>query len=300
MTVALFEDHLCQQAALTVEREDIRFYNLTRDRVQIEITVRNSSYTRTDPTVLHIQSAPLGAFLPWRPLRRLELPALEPGEESLLQTEAARRPVRPLGKFPKVTPEAILDALLGDKPTDFRPSARGNVPPRRDLIWGGSTRTAGDRQGRLAPDVFDYLEQGNPHWAGNINVFIGRRAVERHLARGLRIYPGRVNMAMFCVGCGPDAYSFTIQGSSLAQDASLLHMTGARCVESGISAGAEIPWREWVETHCTLLLMLAMQVPSTCEEGDVRVHVDQRSTGKSTAVEFSLDARAAGPGCYVV
>jgi hypothetical protein len=35
-----------------------------------------------------------------------------------------------------------------------------------------------------------------------------------------------------------------------------------------------------------------------CCRGEV--HVEQRSTGKEAIVEFSLDARAAGPGCFVV
>jgi hypothetical protein len=48
------------------------------------------------------------------------------------------------------------------------------------------------------------------------------------------------------------------------------------------------------------MLMLALQPPATAEAGQVEVHVRQRSTGRTAVVEFSLDARAAGPGCYVV
>ena len=43
-------------------------------------------------------------------------------------------------------------------------------------------------------------------WVGNINVFLGNRpAVERHMANGVRIYPGMVNMALFEVGGGTGA-----------------------------------------------------------------------------------------------
>jgi len=51
-----------------------------------------------------------------------------------------------------------------------------------------------------------------PYWAGNINVFIGIHPVEGHLARALRVCPGRLNMTIPGTGhpaprldglCGP-------------------------------------------------------------------------------------------------
>jgi len=47
-------------------------------------------------------------------------------------------------------------------------------------------------------------------------------------------------------------------------------------------------------------LVLALVPPAACRRGSVAVHVEQRSTGRVAVVEFSLDAAAAGPGCYVV
>ncbi len=47
-------------------------------------------------------------------------------------------------------------------------------------------------------------------------------------------------------------------------------------------------------------MLLAMCPPEGCRQGNVEVHVTQRSTGKTAIVEFSFDAAAAGPGCYVV
>jgi hypothetical protein len=35
-------------------------------------------------------------------------------------------------------------------------------------------------------------------------------------------------------------------------------------------------------------------------DGAVEVHVRQRSSSKTAVVEFTLSARAAGPGCYVL
>jgi len=43
-----------------------------------------------------------------------------------------------------------------------------------------------------------------------------------------------------------------------------------------------------------------MKPPSDCEQGVIEVRVCQRSTGRHAMVEFSLDPRAVGPGCFVV
>jgi hypothetical protein len=45
-------------------------------------------------------------------------------------------------------------------------------------------------------------------------------------------------------------------------------------------------------------MVLAMRPPVVCEEGNLAVHVTQRSSGKKAAVEFNLDPTAQGPGCY--
>src|SRR5437867_1593583 len=61
--------------------------------------------------------------------------------------------------------------------------------------------------------LMDLLLQETPHWAENVNVLVGNTDAERHRARALRVYPGRLNMAWFVVGAGgaPDAYSFRLQ-----------------------------------------------------------------------------------------
>src|SRR5206468_4495614 len=85
-----------------------------------------------------------------------------------------------------------------------------------NLLRRGQTARSSDRglAGRpsLAPDLWDLLGRGQPHWAGNINVFVGARPVERHLARALRVYPGRTNLVMFMVGSPamPDAFAFEL------------------------------------------------------------------------------------------
>jgi hypothetical protein len=56
----------------------------------------------------------------------------------------------------------------------------------------------------------------------------------------------------------------------------------------------------WIEVHGQSLMMLAIRPPEGCRQGKLDVHVEQQSTGAEAVVEFSLDPKAAGPGCYVV
>jgi len=65
-------------------------------------------------------------------------------------------------------------------------------------------------------------------------------------------------------------------------------------------ADAPVRQSEWVMTRGRRLMILAMLPPEGCRQGNLEVHVTQRSSGKTAIVEFSLDPTAAGPGCYVV
>ena len=56
----------------------------------------------------------------------------------------------------------------------------------------------------------------------------------------------------------------------------------------------------WIDTHGSRTMLLALRVPCNCEAATVSVHVIQRSTRREAVVEFSLDPRAAGRGCYTV
>src|SRR5207247_993575 len=73
----------------------------------------------------------------------------------------------------------------------------------------------------LPADLLDLVGRNNPHWAGNLNIFLGGRPVERHLAQALRVYPGRTNLAMFVVGSGNDAYAFQLKGTGADWDTAL-------------------------------------------------------------------------------
>lgn len=292
------------EANLRVERTDINFHDVPGGKVRVQVTVHNTGTGRSQPTPMRIESAPLGAFVPWRPLARLVVPALEAGESRELSVEVERPHPKALGAFDRVPPKQVLTALSApDESEDEAPAqtdaAAGVGSAILNLMgWGQRSRT---KRTGLAQDLWELVGRGQPYWAGNINVFIGRKAVERHRAQALRIYPGRTNMAMFVVGGfgKSDAYSFGLAGVNADWNTSLYEATNRRDLLLSPS-DAPIEGKTWVESRGGLMVMLATQPPADCKTGNLEVHVTQRSTGETAIVEFSMDATAKGPGCYVV
>jgi len=295
-----------REAELSVERTDITFNDVAGDKVRIQITVHNRGSSRSRPTPMTLESAPFGAFVPWQPLAKLNLPALEPGESRELSIDVARPRPTPLGDFNRVPPKKLLTAVNApDKsPEQPAPPARGFAAMLNLLRWGQRARSSGKdvaAKTSLAPDLWDMVGRGQPHWAGNLNVFIGREPVERHMAQALRIYPGRTNMAMFLVGDRGrwDAYAFEFVGLRADWKAMLYDATTNKTL---VTNAADIPIEEmqWVESNTGLMVMLATQPPADCKTGNLEVHVTRRSCGKTAVVEFSMDSTAKGPGCYFV
>jgi hypothetical protein len=289
------------EAELVVERADISFHDLPGGKVRIEVTVHNTGERRSSPTLMMLESAPLGAFVPWQPLARLVVPALDPGEARELSTEVPRSRPATLGDFKRVPPKRLLTSVTApDRPS---PPSRAGLGLMVNLLLRGRTGRGSlqdwARRG-LAPDLWELVGRGQPYWAGNINVFIGKRAVERHMAKALRVYPGRVNLAMFMVGNygKQDGYAFELVGLSPDWKAYLCNVTnnGRLLVDP-----SDLPIAEtrWVESSGGLMVMLVTRPPEGCETGNVEVHVTQRSTDEKAIVEFSLDPKAQGSGCYV-
>jgi hypothetical protein len=264
-------------ALLHVRREDIAFTTLPDGRVAVSVRVANRGPGRSPQTVALLQAAPLGAFVPWRPLTAVAVPALVPGETVTLQAEARRPRPAALGDAGRVPPQRLLTALAAD---DERRRGQTGQPV-------------------LPVDLMDLLGRGGAHWAGNLNVFVGGRAVERHMAQALRVYPGRVNLAMFVVGSGRDAYAFDLRGPA-AEWGATLYALGSAASLTDLRAASAAPQGKWVEVARQSMMMLALQPPRGCPAGAVEVHVEQRSTGQQAVVEFSLDPAAAGPGCYTL
>jgi hypothetical protein len=281
--------HAFAQNRLQLERTDIVFANTAPDRVGVEITLRNLDERPTAATLAVVHAAPLGAFLPWRPVGIIPIPAVAPQGSFILRLDAPIRRTAALGDPARLPPVRLLTALAQD-------DDRGDAVNLLDTGQDGRRPSAG---APLPADLFALLGRANPHWAGNLNVFIGDRAVERHLAQALRIYPGRTNLALFMVGSGRDEYSFALSGSGADWQAELygLGETGS-LFQTG--AHGRVPLGQWLPIASTKMLMLSMQPPGGCRQGEVQVHVSQRSTGKTAVVEFSLDEKAAGPGCFVV
>jgi hypothetical protein len=267
---------------LLVERTDIHFADFGPGRVSIEITLRNEGDEPSAPTPAVLMAAPLGAFVPWRPLAIVRAPALVPGQSVVLRTEARRPAVAPLGPPDRIPPQRLLTALGAE---DDRP--RAATPPAAPM-------------GVLPPDLMDLMGRPGFHWAGNLNVFVGGRAVERHLAQALRVYPGRLNLAMFVVGSGRDSYRFHVVGEGQDWKAQLYDMTDGKTLTLDVRRQQPVAEGQWIDTPTRRMMMLALQPPADCGAGAVAVHVTQRSSGKEAVVEFSLDPAAAGPGCFVV
>jgi hypothetical protein len=268
-------------AGLCVQRTAIQFEDVAPGLVAVRVTVANLGHQPTSPTFAVLSAAPLGAFVPWKPLTALPVPVLGPGESVTLHTEVGRPAPAALGWPEQVTPEQLLEALEG--------------PPAAPLQPGLT------QQPLLPADPADLLGRSNAYWAGNLNVFVGQQAVERHMARALRIYPGRLNLAMFVVGDRrPDAYRFRLFGTGDNWGATL---GDASCgTPRGLFRGGHVPIEpdRWIESAGQRLVMLALRPPRDRETGCVEVHVTQRSTARQAVVEFTFDARADGPGCYVV
>jgi len=288
---------------LRVERTDICFEDVDECTVRIQVTIHNAGEQRSRPTTMRIQAAPFGAFVPWRPLAVLPVPPLEPGESRELSTEVLRDRPTPLGDFDRVPPRRIVMAANApDQPP--APSGNGILAMLELLRRSQAARAPGGgattRTASLPPDLMELVGRQPTYWAGNINIFIGAHRVERHMARALRIYPGRTNLAMFMVGnpAKRDAYAFELLGLAPDWKAALYDSSKNRSLLIDPSQ-PPIQESEWLESEGGMVV-LATQPPVDCREGSLEVHVTRRSDAKIAVVEFNLDPSAQGAGCYFV
>jgi hypothetical protein len=274
-----------QGAQLVVRRRDIEFTELRPGRVQIAISVMNGGLHRSPLTTARIQVAPFGAFVDWKPLMQLEVQPMDPGESTVLRTDAERVFPRPLGPPDRVPPRRLLTALDFDE----------EQPAGRDPASRARPRT-------LSASPFDLLTGRETYWAGNLNIFVGGTDVERHAAKALRIVPGRTNVAMFVVGDrgGAESYRFDLKGLDVEWEGAIFDPMHARSLAYGLRDGKQIETGSWHTLPGRSMLLLALKPPMRSDVGGIEVHVTQQSTQKTAVVEFSFDARALGPGCYVV
>ncbi|HTR40564.1 MAG TPA: hypothetical protein VMH87_02965 [Pseudomonadales bacterium] len=298
--------HSYNNTGLIVDPTDITFDDLTSDTVMIRVKIRNEGEYRSSPTSVRLESAPFGAFVAWRPLATLPVPALEPGESRELSVTATRPHPVPLGGLDRVPPMSVLTALGASSDTPLPQRDVGRAVLQGLFRRQGISRPASNAKNpwglMLPPDLWEFFGREQPHWAGNINVFVGDCAVERHVAKALRIYSGRTNLAMFVVGGRGkrDAYAFKLVGLAPDWKAALHNVTGAKTLVVR-SMDKPIQEKQWVPADTgMMLMMLAVQPPKICKNGRVQVQVTRQSCQKTAVVEFNLDPMAQGPGCYVV
>lgn len=138
-----------------LSREGVSWRSIAPDRVEIRIEIVNDADRPTEPDDLVIETASLGAFVPFRPVTRIAVGALEPGGRREIRTTVARNRLA--------------------RQLDLR------------LIPGAFLQQPGP-----SPELIDLMR--NTEWAGNLNVYFDRRperAVEVHRALNLRIRAGK-------------------------------------------------------------------------------------------------------------
>jgi len=274
-----------------VQRTGIRFHNVDPEHVAIEIEVENRGPATSEPASLRLEAAPFGAFVRWRPLATLVVPPIPPRRTQVLRIVVQQPRPQPLGSFSGLLPPALR-------------TASGLEPERRRAIGGqlahlqAMLRARGAISARstaLPPDLLDLLDGAGPHWAGNLNVWIGSEPVERHRAPRLRIYPGHANLAAFCVGDRPDRYAFRVKCAAAEWGLALYDVASGASIECSREPREEPRWHAVPGLSYVLLVL---RPPRDCARGEALVHVTQCSSEKTAVVEFDLDPSAAGPGCY--
>src|SRR5262249_11373072 len=214
--------------------------------VRVDVRVSNEGTLWSPPTEVAVQSAPLGAFLTWRPLMTLAVPSLAPRTSSVVSGTAMVAQPAPIAK-----PEEawfMSPALLQEY-------AENEARKAREELQREANRLLRRQAPILAGDLHALLGRGGFHWAGNIDILMRGKAAERHMARALRVYPGKVNAAMFFVGDRPDGYKFELTGEVedwQAELADATHSPTMKVSEASIVATSE--FREFTRGTFYLLL----------------------------------------------
>jgi hypothetical protein len=275
-------------AGLRADRTDISFENITPDLVRVDVHVTNDGDLWSPATEVALQSAPLGAFVTWHPLLTLTVPSLAPRTSTVVSGSAWVPQPAPVAKPEEVwsMPVHLLREFADRVAQEAREEAEREARRQRRVPAPV-----------VAADPLALTGRQGYHWAGNIDILMRGKAAERHMAQALRVYPGKTNAAMFFVGDQLDGYKFELSGEVEQWRAQVLDMTRSPSLKPGRAPDVSAsPFREF--TRGTFYLLL--RPPKGAERGDVAIHITRQSDGKKAVVEFSLDCRAAGAGCYKI
>lgn len=383
---------------LCVERSDIRFYNVSPDRMRIEVAVHNRGFAASQPTSMLLEAAPLGAFVPWQPLQRLGVPGIAAGERQVVSTEVmvgeddgseefrdgsrerafirgeedspsddrappgwatellrsgnfeglnawdlvallCGRSIRSLDVEQRwrILRRAIRSGLVPFVLQDFQLRGPEDREPssgeagleqrvldetnllRRDLrrnlrFYSGRPSSTSANGQLIVPSLLSAMDPSraagrkNRHWAGNINVYLGGKAVERHQARGLRIYPGIENWALFNIGSRKgQEYLFTFAGCGPGWETRLFQLPNARGEGDAVREAAEVAGKagegvvsgDSVVTPMGSAWMAAIvSPPSDATGGKLDIDILEVSSGRGATVEFQMMVGAGGHGFY--
>ena len=143
------------------------------------------------------------------------------------------------------------------------------------------------------------------HWIGNINVLIGEKDVERHMAQAFRIYPGAANRCVFFLGDkADDSYGFELKGPGAGWVTNLSRLEGPwGC--GYFAGGNECPGKQiqpgdWLGVEPGGQIGVEISPPGDATEGGLSIEVCRKSDKRGAVVEFDFSESAAGTGCYTV
>ncbi|HLF94245.1 MAG TPA: hypothetical protein VJB14_12350, partial [Planctomycetota bacterium] len=173
-------------------RQSISWRTVAPGRVEITVDLRNDGPEPTAPGELIIETAALGAFVPFTPVTRVAVGSLEPGGRRRVRTAVARA---------------------------FLPGQGNFLPAMADSLR---------QMPGMTPQFLDLLQHAE--WAGNVNVWFDRqpeRAVEVHRALGLQVRAGKPVAIMVDLPLDRAGYRVDVRTSDPAWTAELATLTEA-------------------------------------------------------------------------
>jgi hypothetical protein len=179
-----------------ITRESISWRTVSPGIVEIAIDLENPESEPTTPGDLVVETAALGAFVPFRPVTRIALGSLEPGGRRRVTTRVAR---------------TMLAA-----------------PTAQNL---GSVLAQAAQHLNVPAEILDLMTRSQ--WAGNLNVYFDRepaRAVEVHRALDLQVKAAQPILVMVDLPADKTQFNLETRLSDPAWRAQVVDVFGVSTV----------------------------------------------------------------------